>query len=318
MKHLFNKISRVKPKVLVRVKAGSTTFNIILNDKTPELTCNGYGILKFASRDNLADWIESTIHNILPAIEDVKGLKIAIYRDQDDPYTNAILEKIKPALTETIVIKNLHEDTHGEQDTPEGFDVKDINNEHIIKNLALFGKKLSNLSKILMAAYEDAELLIRKKLVKTMWGADFLQKIFDNIKLYFLQDDSWDKLETSAELIQKSIERLRHKLSIASVESNNEECQVISNILIPNVIGNYESIKGMIEKAVLHLNSLVNIDRCFKEHTTYPATWFFDEAMFKGLQQEYEYLLKFLHDIPKIERYVMEPLDFLRVRLSQK
>jgi hypothetical protein len=116
----------------------------------------------------------------------------------------------------------------------------------------------------------------------------------------------------------KSIERLIHKLSTDLVKVCSEEQKMICTIIIPNILSNYEQLRAIVSKALLSLTSLIYVDMLFKKMTSYPASWFMNGNMLEDMKQDYQKLLGFMMQVPRIEQSVIYPLDFMKMQyLSQ-
>ena len=107
-------------------------------------------------------------------------------------------------------------------------------------------------------------------------------------------------------------------MSSDCMSASPEEKKVIGEIIIPAITDNYEKLKNIVINTLVEMPTIVYVDDVFKKFTSYPVQFFFDEDLLDHVRQNYEALIKFVLDIPKIEAKVIDPLDFMRMRLSNQ
>lgn len=327
MKHLVKNILSSKARILTHMKIGSKeALNIVSSGRNAKIILNGYEIFSCNKNSKSMKKLADVTQNISVRLaERPASTKLVILKDPEDILVKELLEALVTGIEDifekdNMNIKNLPKDRADIQKTlnPKQNIAVSLDHSHIMNNLGVLSKKVSNVCKILDAAHQDALMLTRKKLVSTMWGAKAIKNILDEIREEMIQDAKWNKIDLYSEMICKSIRRLQSKLQTNLSEVCEEEQRIISEVLIPNIINNYGSLKELVIRAVYNLGILSNIDEIFKKHTSYPAAWFFDEVMLKGIQQEYDYLIKFICEIPKIEKCAIDPLDFARYRYQSE
>lgn len=185
----------------------------------------------------------------------------------------------------------------------------------LVGALKNFVSVIREMTTILKVCHDDALTLTQGHMVDTMWGAKEMQGMLCGLREEIEGNTRWEKIEFFAGLIEKSIERLMLKLGTQLAQVCTEEKKVICNVLIPNIIDNFQQFKTAATDALLSLSSLVYIDTIFKKMTTYPATWFLSGGMLNDLGQDYQKLLGFVGQIPAIEKKIIYPLDFIKMTL---
>jgi len=318
MKYVFSNISLSSVKVLAHVNDGQQVVNVIYRDKKPRLCYKGHEV--FSSDRQSSDRFSQVTNDLL--VELYKDSpKVKIFKSTGKvpgaECLNKFLSDAPGALgKKKVEVLDISDDRNNIQrsldhtfNAGEGLDIGCL-----VKNLGVFKRKIHSLSMMLLAIKQDALALARTKIIKQMWGSDKIQDIFDSLRENLANDDQWAKIDMYEELLNKSVSCLQVKFKGELLGQCKRESDVISEILIPEVINNYESIKKLLFKAVAVLSVLAHLDKIFKQHTSYPAFYFLDEALYESFDQEYNYLLKVLLEIPKIEEKVVYPLDVIRMQ----
>ncbi len=325
MKHLIQKYSYTRSDIVGHISSGNFGFCLISSDNSIRGIVNGSEVLKEEknkeAHETIAPVLAGLIHNFVPSPE--KGVVIyksewpVIGKASSSQYLDSLFEYL-PRYYKASVIQILDkpkEPRNMEDSLSPRFNITGtIPPEALKVNLSVFLSKLRDLPKVLQGGIEDSMMLVRKKLVPSMWGAKMTQKFIDNARNKILRDsDSWSKIEFHMDMINKSVLRLLVKLSD---NMNEEDRKIVSAILIPNIINNYEALKDTVIKASMALTPLVYIDDVFQKNTSYPASWFFTDDIVKSVKNCYDYLLKFLSEVPIIESKVIYPLDLYKVQIS--
>ena len=197
------------------------------------------------------------------------------------------------------------------------FDVgKAVDSKNLVGSLQNLYGLVVDLNNTLKVCREDALTLTQGRMVDTMWGAKSMCQMIGEISKEIENNTEWERVEFFTTLIMKSIERLLMKLSSGLSQVCAEEQRVIYTVLIPNILSNYELLKSVASKALLPLSALIYIDTVFKQATNYPASWFMNGNMLEDLKQDYQKILGFMMQVPRIEKSIIYPLDFLRVQYT--
>jgi len=318
MKHLFKRIAASNSKVIAHIKMGDDIFNIVSRDGSVHGMYGGCDIFKCATLNQDNDRIASLVKDFVErCIAGNKCTGIMILRDKKAEDLSKFTEQLNgiPGLKK-VVVKPLPEDM-SEVNTSlrSDFDVsKLIDYKVLSENIRKMGRQISDLNNTLRVCREDAMTLTHGKLVDTMWGAKSMCQMIGEISKEIESNTEWERVEFFTTLIMKSIERLLMKLSSGLSQVCAEEQRVIYTVLIPNILSNYELLKSVASKALLPLSALIYIDTVFKQATNYPASWFMNGNMLEDLKQDYQKILGFMMQVPRIEKSIIYPLDFLRVQ----
>lgn len=323
MKHLIKKVSASRANIITHFKVGDDTLNVVQRDGCVRGILNGYEVFSTPHEKEagtvLGYFLDDLLSNL---VSNGKPAQVIVFRKapQSDP-EKSYMSKVVPDLKHTIGPKNVclkrmpvDASEIRESLVPDFKIEKTLNYDCMNHNLKVFGKKTAALCAGLNRVKDDAIMLTRKRLVKSMWGADKVQGILDGIKSDVNTDARFKKLALYNQVMQKALDRLEYKMKTQKFSSDVEEKRMVSEVLIPTVIENYDNLKSVMGAAVGAVTPLVYIDDAFKKHTSYPAKFFLSQELMDALKQDYDGLVRFAVQIPKIEEMVIDPLAFIKLR----
>ena len=168
---------------------------------------------------------------------------------------------------------------------------------------------INNITRILEMSAEDCLTITKRKLIGTMWGADAIHNIMDEVKsdIDELHEES-EMLHVYGDLIRKSSSRLK----IFKRKTDPDSIRVIRGILIPDITNSFEGIKRFAASLFSIMTVVVHLDESFMRHTSYPSKFFLPGEVIDDLGEDYKLIVGFLNKVPKIEREVINPLDLFR------
>jgi hypothetical protein len=325
MKHLFKKLAASTSEVVGYTLLGDKSFSIAKKSGSIKGFLNGYEVYAISDRDprlkEACVVFASVINNVFKnSGED----KIRLYKSEWKCSKGAsvnLLEEVVPSLNDctgkgVVVVKSKPEE---ERDISikacPGFSVDNcVSLEDLSKNLNVLKRKILEYSEDFDKALDVAETFTRRKLKGSMWGAKEMQSILDGLRTEILSK-YWSKAEVGAEVLDKSLVRLMHKLNNGLTKDCDEEKKIAAGILIPNIIKSYEDIKESSVKLSTLLAPLVVIDKTFSSKTSYPAHFFIPAEILEQTKESFDNLISFLCLSPTIESKVLYPLDFVRVQM---
>ena len=328
MKHLIKKLSASKSDIITHFKMGDDTFNVVSRDNSLKGILNGYEVLTIKKAKESEAKLAYLLNDVFGAIiKRANPDNISVFKGvPEDSPDLGFLAKVMPHLKEEIGPKNVSlkkapVDMEPMKQTliPDFKIEKALNYDDLIHNLRVFGKKINIISKILSAARESAFMLTRGKLVSSMWGAETTQKVLNTIRDELSEDAVlWNKVDLYNEMINKSLNRLNLKLGSELIKTCKEEQKMVSSIIIPSILVNYDNLKSLIIKAAITMAPLVYIDEAFKKYTSYPAKFFMSEDLLDTLKRDYDYIVSFIASIPNIEAKVIDPVSFVKMQFMGK
>ncbi|MBD3260082.1 MAG: hypothetical protein GF334_00085 [Candidatus Altiarchaeales archaeon] len=323
MKHLIKKVSASRANIITHFKVGDDTLNVVQRDGCIRGVLNGYEIFSTPHVKEAGTTFGYFLENLLSnLVSNKKPTQVIIFRKspQSDPeksYMRKVVPDLKHAVgPKKVCLKRMPVDASEIRETllPDFKVEKTLNYDCMAHNLKVFGKKTASLCGGLTRVKDDAIMLTRKRLVQSMWGSDKVQKILDDIKDDVHSDERFKKIALYNQVMQKALGRLEYKMKTQKFSSDIEEKRMVSDVLIPTIIENYDNLKGVIGATVGAVTPLVYIDDAFKKHTSYPAKFFLSQELLDALKQDYDGLVRFAVQIPKIEEMVIDPLAFIKLR----
>jgi len=328
MKHLINKISASKSNIISHIKMGSDTFNVVTRDGSVKGVLNGYEILTLKKAKNSDEKLAYVLKDIFGTfVKKANPNSISVINGVPEGSPDLrFLDKLMPYLKEEIGAKNVSlkkapkdMEPIRETLTPDFKIEKALNYEDLIHNLRVFNKRINSISQVLATAKNSALMLTRGKLVASMWGAKTTQKVLDTIRDELSEDATlWSKVDLYNEMITKSVERLNMKLRTDLIKTCKEEQKMVSSIIIPSILVNYDNLKSLVIKAAVTIAPLVYIDEAFMRLTSYPAKFFMSEDLLDALKRDYDNIVSFIASIPNIEAKVIDPVSFVKMQFMGK
>lgn len=311
MKHLFNNIKASNGKILAQFKVGNLSYHLNSVGKSSSISVNGHDIVDCSDVGSDFDKISHLLKDLI-----IKGAAIShpgaiqAYMRKDVKLSEDFIEALKGDLESTIKIVNQS------MEIPRGAPVKlDLEEafapDKFIKKIREFSQNLHDINETLKVCREDILMLSCGRLVDSMWGAKSTQKLLESMKQTVAEDKDWDRAEFYVNMIQKSIDRLTHRLDSTLFDVCDEEKKVVNTVLIPNILQSFEKIKVIISNVLKLLSNFVYIDEIFKKNTSYPANWFINADMFEDIKLDYKNLVLFALKIPRFEQELIYPLDMM-------
>jgi methyl-accepting chemotaxis protein len=151
-------------------------------------------------------------------------------------------------------------------------------------------------------------VLLRTSLAPKMWGAKEVMKVINEMNL------DKDEINNGFEQIEARMEHSGDQVRLiqASIGRNTGTLKP----LVGKVIENFSAVKSFMSRLAQSLQGLYTIDRVFKAHTEYPATWFFDPTTYMDFNFEYNNLINNLIKTAAIESEIIEPLLLWKIKMG--
>jgi hypothetical protein len=318
MRHLLKKISASKSKVIVHLKMGNDTFSVISRGERYYSVFDGCDIMSCDFSEDVGSKLSKVAFDFLTEYASLQKIEnITAYRSKQSDDFEGFFEQLQGLPgAKKIVIKGMPEaPSEIEKTLQPSFDLeKAIDLSALIPKLSDLANTVTSINNLLGVTRDDALTLSKGKLINTMWGAKAMQHMLNDIHSEICANQEWERIEFYKNMILKTIDRLKLKLSIKFSDVCVEEQKMICTVLIPNLIDNYETLKKAIVKAMMDLSMLIHIDAIFKKTTSYPASWFLSGNMLEDLKCDYQKILRFMIEAPRIEQEVIYPLDFLKLQ----
>lgn len=325
MKHLFKQLSASSLEAVGYVRIGDNSFNLARKGSSVKGFLNGYEVYSISEKDPQIKSAGVVLASIMSHVfKDSGEDKLKLYKSEWKSQRNSslnFLDEVVPNLNDSmdsavVVVRNkpTEERDIGLKAAP-GFSVGScVPLEVLSKNLSVLKRKVSEVAVEIEESLDVAETFTRRKLKDSMWGAKGMQKILDDLRVEFL-GNHWSPAEISIEILEKSVDKIIHKLNSDLIKHCDEEKKLVVGILVPNIIKSYENIKETVIRLVTLLAPLIVIDKTFTEKTSYPARFFIPDEIVEQTQDRFNSLVDFLCLAPTIESKVLDPLDFVRIQM---
>jgi hypothetical protein len=160
----------------------------------------------------------------------------------------------------------------------------------------------------LIGIRQTSGTLLKTNLAPKMWGAKEVMKVINEM------NTDKEEIENGFEQIEARMEHAEDQVRMiqASIGRNTGTLRP----LVGKVIENFSQVKSFMSKLAQTLQNLYTIDRVFKAHTEYPATWFFDPTTYMDFNFEYDNLINNLIKTASIESKVIEPLLLWKIKMG--
>lgn len=317
MSFLIKRFANHNSEVVGYAKISNDSLTLLNKPKQVIALLNGHELLRIEKgtiEEKCAGFLIGDIINKISSFSD-KNEKIKIYNDLfKKEEGKRILAGIKDRISTRIKVASKHKCDIDFFPRPKLSNK--IDTSILATNMNVLSKKINNLSLILKNALRNASVVTGRKLINSMWGAGNTQKYLDSQhRIIEASVEKFDSMEYHRETIERASGRLLSRLKM--VEASSKECETLQKVVIPNVIDSYENIKKCLGDSLVKISPLLDIDKIFKGNTNYPAKWFISEEILINLEEDYDHLLAFLIQIPKIETMSILPLDIFGSKLNK-
>ena len=307
MKNLIKKVSAVNSMIINQVMVGNRIFTVVEKDNTLRGILDGSEILVSAEDSLFLERMPRIIKAITEGLLGGGNKSIKVKINKVGGVGEAISEKLLEELNSSgMRVKNMRNfaPIYPEYDLSTPIDYRSV-----VSKVDLLLNTLENITQILEISTNDSLVLTKRKLIDTMWGADRTQEAIDAIRSELLKVyPESDRLNLYYGLIRKSVSRLK----VLHNRKDQDSLKIINNIIIPDVINNFESIKRFASDLFFIMSPIVHIDEIFIKNTTYPAKFFLPMDTIEAVEDDYSLIVEFLNKVPSIEQEVLNPLDLLR------
>lgn len=173
---------------------------------------------------------------------------------------------------------------------------------NIFQNLERYKEIIKDFENTVVAVQESSEVLLKTNLAKKMWGSKNVMDIITesrDVMAELLQD--YNKMDVCLERSDKASSYLQAAFS-----------RKLANMQVKDVVGglieNFSFLKSYMSRLAMNLQPLYAIDKDFKAHIGYPATWFFNPTTYLNFTDGYETLVGHLIKTASLESEIFEPL----------
>lgn len=325
MSQIISRCSNLGSEIIGYVKIGSSSVSLISNDKVVKGILNGCEIFKTVNLKEAKDSVAGLLSDLILNIhEKEKPENFTIFKQHwasEEYPTQKIAEQIIDNLKKNIKFDVKVRAKEASVSFEPELNIKgDINPEILSKNAKVLNRKLATIIDILQNTAKNANIIVNHNFESktAVWGVHNVQKIINGLR---------DKIKVNAseiyntdfykEMLEKTIQKFSSKLSNEINLKNPEEKKIVSEVVIPEILNNYEKIKSLASCVVLDIVPLVYIDKLFKKNTSYPANYFISCNVIEDLKDDYDFLINFLQELPRIESNAIVPLELYKNQINK-
>jgi hypothetical protein len=324
MKQIVKRCLNIGSDVLGFVRIGSSSLSLINKDKDIKGILNGCEIFKVSNFKDSRDSLTYVMGDLIQNIYKNKPECFPVYRNlwSSDKYPmremlDSIIANVKDKVKISVKVRS--------KESSSSFDSsfrinENINIDVLNKNIRVFDTRIKNASIVLQNFIKNAFIILNHKYGNSdnMWGVGNIKKYMEDIKSKIASNDvEIGKLDFYTEMLERNSNKLSLKVASVSVMNNPEEKKMVSQVLIPDMVNNYEKFKDLTTKTIVILSPLIYVDDLFKKNTNYPANWFVSDDVLMNIGEDYNFLINFMQDIPKIENNVIVPLEVYGSKISK-
>lgn len=300
-------------KVAGRIKVGADNVNVVSDGPSNKCLLNGYDVASGDPGEPFATVVSDLVSKVFRG---GNPRSVVVLHGPSEDQMGAVIERLKENLGDGKVTVRGMKGDDGKVVEPADMKLDDaMNMEALSHNVGVLADRMSVASGAVSAVKDASMMLTRKRLVESMWGSKDTQSILDHVRDRMDGENfPWSSVESSSDMLSKSAQRLRRKLS----SNDLDDGRLMTSVLIPGVSDSYGTIKEMVSEAAVSVAPLVYIDDAFQRNTRYPASWFLSEEVMDKLAGGYDELISFMTQIPIIESKVIDPLSFVRMRVIDR
>lgn len=317
MNQIIRRCLNIGSDVLGFARIGNTSLSIISKNNDIKGVLNGCEIFKVSSFKDSRESLTYVLGDLIQSIYNKnKPECFSLYKNHwaSEKYpmremVDSIISNIKDNVKVAVKVRPKEASINLESSIRIN---ENINPKILIANMRVFNTRTKNASIVLQNFIKYATIILNHKYSHNdnMWGVKNVKKYIDDIKSRVASENiGAAKLDFYREMLEKISNKLAMKIASEATQDNLEEKKVISQVLIPDMVNSYETFKNQISNAVMVLSPLIYINDTFKKNTDYPANWFVSDDVLMNMDEDYNFLIDFIRDIPVIENNVILPLE---------
>ena len=295
--------------ILGDIQIGSETINISKIGRHFYTLLNNRIVMAAKSRQELQNRVVPVLSHVIKNISKSSQLDSARWMPVDKRYTEMI----------TDTIKNIHKNLEPVEicllkakpdETQDNRSVLSKNKQGIVEKLDAYRSNLKKFENTKNNIQEASEILLRVSLNKKLWNKERVMNIINETR------SNMAILSNDYETIDSCLERSDQQADKIQMIVSRKIASKILKGTIGNIIENFAILKSFLSELIQVLNPFYGIDKVFKDHVGYPATWFLDSAVFMDFLFEFDNLINHLIKFTELESDTIEPLLLWKIKLT--
>lgn len=176
--------------------------------------------------------------------------------------------------------------------------------------LSVFRDHLTASTRNIVDVRHLAGILLKTEPAKDMWGGKDVAAVFTGIR------NGMVKLAEDAEITDRRLDRMDGAAKYMQECMSNSRVQDKVRMAAGKIVEDFAQVKSYMSEMAQILRRLYEIDKVFKAHTGYPATWFLMSSILMDFMYEYESLVGNLAGTSAVEAQVVEPMLLWKIRTT--
>ena len=297
-------ICRAQGKFLVRMSSDTDTIDIRKTGKKICASLNGRTLIGSKSEKDLVDRGLPVVFLLATVLCKKNGanLKCASAKgSQLSDVLEDVKEHIKPY---SVAIFELGKQDEMEDNTP-----SETSSSNVLGNIGEYQEHFAEMHRNMEELKSLSEILLRTDIKKSMWGSKEVTSVLNRVR------NSMERLASEAEHVDQSVERPQYASKHLAGFMTNEKYYPQAKEAASRIIDGFSTMKTYASEMAQNLYGLRDIDRVFKAHTGYPAT-FLMPSMIMDFQYEYDNLINSMVRTASVEASMIEPLLVWKIRTT--
>lgn len=295
--------------ILGQIQMGSETINISKIGRHFYTLLNNRVIMAAKSKQELQSRVIPVLSHIMKNICKISQLNSARWMSVDKRYTEMVVDTIKN-ISKNLEPVEIYLLEAKPDETQDNRSIFSKNKRGIVEKLWNYRLSLKKFEETKNNIQEASEVLLKVNLDKNLWGAKNVMSIISEAKsnMVILSND-YETIDNCLERSDKYADQLQTIIKERIASKNLKS-------IIGNIVENFTILKSFLSELTQVLHRLYGIDKTFKDHVGYPATWFLDSTVFMDFLFEFDSLINHLIKFTKFESSTIEPLLLWKIKLT--
>lgn len=295
--------------VLGQIYIGNDTISISKIGRRFYTLLNSRVIMAAKSKQELQNRVAPVLSHIMINMSKISQLDSARWRPVDKKYTQMVtdtIENIQKNLrqVEIYLLKAKPDETQDNRS------ILSENKQGIVEKLDDYRSSLKKFEETKNNIQQASEVLLKVTLDKKLWGRKEVMGVISEAKLGMVV------LSNDYETIDSCLERSDEQAGKIQIIVSKRIATKTTKSTIGSIIENFAILKSFLSELTQVLYRFYGIDKIFKNHVGYPATWFFDSAVFMDFLFEFDNLINHLIKFTELESNTIEPLLLWKIKLT--
>ena len=295
--------------VLGQIYMGDDTINISKIGRRFYTLLNSRVIMAAKSKQELQNRIAPVLSHIIINMGKTSQLDSARWRPVDKKYTQMITDTIE-GIQKNLRQVEIYLLKAKPDETQDNRSILSKKKQGIVEKLNDYRSSLKKFEETKNNIQQASEVLLKVILDKKLWGRKEVMSIISEAR------SGMAVLSNDYETIDSCLERSDEQAGKIQIIISKKIASKTIKSTIGSIIENFAILKSFLSELIQVLYRFYGIDQIFKTHIGYPATWFFDSAVFMDFLFEFDNLINHLIKFTELESNAIEPLLLWKIKLT--